>query len=88
LSVEGFDAAEVELGQSLLEACEAIGVPMASSCGGFACCNSCRVEVLAGVDQLSAKLPEEDAFLDNERQRLGCQALVRGAVAIRLAPGA
>ncbi len=60
---------------------------MDSACGGFACCNSCRVEVLSGA--LSPLLPEEEPFLDAPAQRLGCQArLLGGLVAVRLAPGA
>jgi ferredoxin len=71
---------------SLLEACEAAGIPMDSACGGFAACNSCRVDVISGaltpLDEL--ELP----FLDAPGQRLGCQArLVAGPVAVRLAPG-
>jgi ferredoxin len=87
LSVAGFEPVEGAIGASLLEACEAGGIPMESACGGFACCNSCRVEVLAGA--LSPLLPEEEPFLDGPGQRLGCQArLLGGAVAVRLAPGA
>lgn len=86
LMVEGFAPAEVEEGQSLLEACEGVGIPMDSACGGFACCNSCRVDVIAG--DLSPRIDEEIAFLDHEGQRLGCQAMVIGDVTIRLAPGA
>lgn len=88
LSVEGWADFEVPVGSSLLEACEAVGVPMDSACGGFACCNSCRVEVLSGADGLTPRTPEEDPFLDAPDQRLGCQARLRGPVAIRLAPGA
>ena len=88
VSVEGFDPVDVDPGVTLLEACEQGGIPMESACGGFACCNSCRVDVLAGMDQLSAKVPEEDAFLDADHQRLACQATVAGPVSVRLAPGA
>ncbi len=77
---------EAAAGTSLLEACEAAGIPMESACGGFACCNSCRVEVESG--ELTPLLPEEEPFLDGPRQRLGCQArVVGGPVSIRLAPG-
>ena len=92
LRVEGYPAATVAEGQTLLEACEAHGVPMESACGGFACCNSCRVDVLSGMEALSDRLDEEDAFLDTDRQRLGCQATLLGGeeavVSVRLAPGA
>ncbi len=94
LRVEGYAPAQVAAGITLLEACEAIAVPMESACGGFACCNSCRVEVLDGMQLLSPRIGEEDAFLDTDRQRLGCQATllagagVAGVVSVRLAPGA
>jgi len=89
---EGYPSAVVDAGQTLLEACEALDVPMDSACGGFACCNSCRVDVLDGMAFLSPRLDEEDAFLDSDRQRLGCQASLLGGeeavVSVRLAPGA
>lgn len=89
LRVEGFAPIPVEGGTTVLDACDARGVPMNSACGGFAACNTCRFEVLSGADGLSPQLPEEDAFLDAPGQRLGCQARVcGGVVAIRLAPGA
>lgn len=88
MSVEGFADAEVEAGVTLLEACEAHGIPMDSACGGFAACNSCRVDVLEGGDRLSDRLDEEDPFLDGPDQRLGCQARILGSVRLRLAPGA
>jgi ferredoxin len=77
----------VDKGCTLLEACEAVDVPMESACGGFACCNSCRVEVLSGYDNLSSQSEEEAPFLDGPGQRLGCQAAVLGAVHVVLAPG-
>ena len=88
VEVEGWAPFEVPAGTTLLEACEAHRVPMDSACGGFAACNSCRVEVLAGADALSPLLDEEEPFLDAPTQRLGCQARVLGAVKVRLAPGA
>ena len=88
VDVDGFPTLFVATGTSLLEACEAAAIPMDSACGGFAACNSCRVEVVAGADHLTARLPEEDPFLDGPDQRLGCQARVEGPVHVRLAPGA
>jgi adenylate cyclase len=90
LLVEGFPAAEIHLGESLLVACEASGIPMLSSCGGFAACNSCRVDVLEGADLLEPLRLEEAAFLDRPGQRLGCQATLVGAagrIRVRLDPG-
>lgn len=87
VEVEGFEAVEVALDASLLDVCDAHGIPMDSACGGFAACNSCRVTVLEGADRLTPRLEEEDAFLDRDDQRLGCQAQVRGDVRVRLDPG-
>ena len=78
---------EVEDGTTLLEACEANAIPMDSACGGFAACNSCRVDVIAGAEHLSDRLDEELPFLDADDQRLGCQARIHGPVRVRPAPG-
>jgi adenylate cyclase len=86
--VEGYGVQHVAAGTSLLEACEAARIPMDSACGGFAACNSCRVDVLDGAEHLTPLVPEEEPFLDGHDQRLGCQARVRGPVHVRLAPGA
>lgn len=86
LEIDGHGSFDVALGVTLLDACEAHGVPMDSACGGFAACNSCRVAVVSGG--LSPRLDEEDAFLDTPTQRLGCQARVTGDVRVRLDPGA
>lgn len=88
VEIEGYPAFDVESGTLLLEACEAHGVPMDSACGGFAACNSCRVRVLAGANHLTPVVDEEEPFLDDEDQRLGCQAAVLGPVRLRLEPGA
>jgi adenylate cyclase len=88
LLVEGYPPARAPIGATLLEACEASGIPMDSACGGFAACNSCRVEVLEGGDHLSPRVTEEDPFLDGPDQRLGCQARILGDLSMRLAPGA
>ena len=88
MEIEGFDAVEVDVGTTLLDACEAHGIPMDSACGGFAACNSCRVDVLEGASCLSPLQDEEVPFLDADGQRLGCQAHITGPVRLRLAPGA
>ncbi len=73
---------EAESGQTLLEVCDAHGLPMDTACGGFAACNSCRVRVVTGA--LSPLDPVEDPFLDRPDQRLGCQARVVADVVVRL----
>ncbi|MCO4744415.1 MAG: (2Fe-2S)-binding protein [Proteobacteria bacterium] len=87
VQVEGFTSADAAEGQTLLEFCEEHGIPMECACGGFAACNSCRVEVLDGEGALSPVVEEEHDFLDAPNQRLGCQAEVLGDVSVRLASG-
>ncbi|MBX2800290.1 MAG: (2Fe-2S)-binding protein [Myxococcales bacterium] len=87
VTVAGYEPFEAAEGQRLLEACEDAGLPIDAACGGFACCNTCRVEVEQGADHLSDRLPEEEPFLDAVAQRLSCQATVHGPVVVRLAPG-
>jgi ferredoxin len=87
VDVEGHAPFEVAPGTTLLVACEAHGVPMQSDCGGFAACNACRVRVLDGGDGLSSCADEELPFLDDDDQRLGCQAAVLGDVRVKLDPG-
>lgn len=85
--VEGWAPVEAApLGATLLEVCEGAGIPMESACGGFAACNSCRVQVLAGA--LGPLDEREESFLDAPDQRLGCVATVVGDVDVRLDPGA
>ncbi|MEM6928922.1 MAG: 2Fe-2S iron-sulfur cluster-binding protein [Myxococcota bacterium] len=88
VQIEGHGTLTVRRGTVLLEACEEAGIPIEAACGGFACCNTCRVEVVGDASGLSPLLPEEEPFLDAPTQRLACQAEVRGAVSLKLAPGA
>lgn len=88
VEVEGYGVVRAAAGATLLEVCEANGIPMDSACGGFAACNSCRVAVISGADGLTPCVPEEEPFLDAPDQRLGCQSRVQGRVSLRLAPGA
>jgi len=79
--------AEVPDGTTLLDASEDLGWPLDSDCGGVAACNACRVRVVEGAHNLSARLPEEEPFLDADDQRLGCQARLYGPVVVRPDPG-
>lgn len=88
IRVEGHPAFTGDDASTLLEHCEDHGLPIEAACGGFACCNTCRVQVLEGAANLSPLLPEEEPFLDGEDQRLACQVRVLGPVSLRLAPGA
>jgi ferredoxin len=76
----------VEPGTTLLEAARSAGMPVAHSCGGFAICSWCRMQVLGGAENLSPLQPAEEklarrqGFAPNERA--SCQAEVRGDVAV------
>ena len=85
--IEGHAPVEADEGVTVLEACEDHGIPLESACGGFAACNSCRVQVIAGAEHLSDRGFDEEPFLDADDQRLGCQARIRGPVHLRRAPG-
>ena len=85
--VQGHPAVEGELDATLLDVCDAHGIHMECACGGFACCNSCRVEVIKGAENLSPVEEDELPFLERIHQRLGCQARLLGPVSVRLDPG-
>ena len=87
MTIEPAPGFDVEAGTTLLDASEDGDVPLDCECGGVAACNSCRVQVLHGAENLSPLLDEEVPFLDADDQRLGCQARVLGDVHVRPAPG-
>ncbi|MFT7518097.1 MAG: ferredoxin [Kiritimatiellia bacterium] len=78
---------DVPEGTTLLDASELTASPLECQCGGVAACNSCRVFVIEGAENLSPMLPEEHSFVDDDGQRLGCQAMVFGPVVVRAEPG-
>ena len=80
---------EVSTDLSLLEAAEQLGFPLHHDCGGNASCTTCRVDVIAGLENLSEIDFEEQDLLDREAFtehycRLGCQARVRGDVIVQV----
>jgi Na+-transporting NADH:ubiquinone oxidoreductase subunit F len=87
LTLEPHPAVWVSAGISLLDASEDAGVPLESDCGGVAACNACRVRVLSDPSALSPRVPQEEPFLDDLGQRLGCQARVLNDVVVRAEPG-
>ena len=87
IQVEGYPPFLADPKESLLEACERAGVPMEAACGGFAACNSCRVDVVIGLERLDPPSDEEAGFLDSQTQRLGCQIPARPGLHCRLDPG-
>ena len=85
----GETSGDVDLNMSLLEAAKALGLPLNHDCGGNASCTTCRVEVQAGLNQLSEIDFDEQDLLDREAlrepwHRLGCQARVLGDVVVRV----
>jgi ferredoxin len=63
---------------NLMEVLKASGLPVLATCGGIALCATCRVQVLAGNDQLSSAGDAEQDALDTlpfseGTIRLSCQ---------------
>lgn len=80
---------EVPAELSLLEAAEQLGFPLNHDCGGNASCTTCRVDVIAGSENLSDIDFDEQDLLDREAltepyHRLGCQARVLGDVIVQV----
>ncbi|HNT00365.1 MAG TPA: 2Fe-2S iron-sulfur cluster-binding protein [Polyangiaceae bacterium] len=77
---------QVSHGTSLLEACHAAGLPLASSCDRSGICRACRVQIVAGEDNLCAVTrPEQEAKRQGalgNHERLACLARVQGPVTI------
>ncbi|MEP7221010.1 MAG: 2Fe-2S iron-sulfur cluster-binding protein, partial [Bacteroidota bacterium] len=76
----------VERGTPLLEAARGVGLPVAQSCGGFAICSWCRMQVLSGWENLSPIEPSEARLIQREdfagNERASCQAEVLGDVTV------
>jgi ferredoxin, 2Fe-2S len=82
----GETSGDVDMNVSLLEAAKSLGLPLNHDCGGNASCTTCRVEVQAGLDQLSEQDLLDREALSESRHRLACQARVLGDVVVRV-PG-
>lgn len=75
--------------ESLLDIALNFGIPLEHACGGSCACTTCHVIVTAGDNNLSEA---DDDELDRvelaadltTRSRLGCQAVVKGDVSVRL----
>ena len=84
----GFTAEGVT-GDTILDVALANGVALFHDCGGNCACTTCHVIVREGKENLSAmEEVEEDRIstADNRtsQSRLGCQALVWGAVVVEI----
>lgn len=73
---------------TLLDAVRHVGLPLGQSCRGEGVCRSCAVEILAGIDGLSAPSPLERRFGFVDERRLACQARLTAAdAALRVVVG-
>ncbi|MFQ5589037.1 MAG: 2Fe-2S iron-sulfur cluster-binding protein, partial [Nitrospiria bacterium] len=79
---------DVPEGTSILDASEKLGVELRHDCGGFATCSTCRIMVVAGVENLSEiDLDEENMLEEAELPtpfRLSCQAMIQGEVTLQI----
>jgi len=68
---------ELHRGSTILEGSRQAGIPHASVCGGRGRCSTCRVRVMAGLEDLAPASPEEKRVLDRVGAppgvRLACQ---------------
>lgn len=74
LKFEG-EEREVEDGASVVEACEAMGLPFGCQDG---LCGTCMSTVTEGAENLPPKNEKEEDFDLPEGQRLVCQCTVKG----------
>jgi uncharacterized 2Fe-2S/4Fe-4S cluster protein (DUF4445 family) len=62
-------------GTSLFDCAEALGIKVPTSCRKQGKCKECLVEVTAGMDCLSARVPEESHLKQNFRLSCRCQII-------------
>jgi len=78
---------EAPEGQTILEASLAASIPTAHACGGHARCSTCRVLILEGLENCSARTPEEETLARhlhfNCSTRLACQTRISGNIRLR-----
>jgi adenylate cyclase len=69
---------------SILDAALSMGVRISHVCNGEGACSTCRVETVAGAENLSPIEPNEIAYSMGPGVRLGCQAKIHGNVGVRV----
>src|SRR6201993_3127353 len=78
---------DVPDGQTLLDVSILQRIPHLHQCGARARCTTCRVQILDGISNISARSPIEQEVASkrswDEFTRLACQTRVHGAVVIR-----
>src|SRR5215467_7215403 len=77
------------LPESFLDIAMNCGIPLEHACGGSCACTTCHVIVTAGDGNLSEADDDELDRLDTAadltlHSRLGCQAVVKGDVSVKL----
>jgi ferredoxin, 2Fe-2S len=81
-----FSPVEVAPGANLMQSLLAAGVPVASSCYGDGVCGKCRLQVIAGGENLSPEGDLEKILKDRYRlgkeMRISCQTAVNGDVTV------
>ncbi len=74
--------AEVKDGDSIIEAAEKIGVPFGCKAG---MCQTCKIKVLKGMENLSEVNENEKEMGVQKNERLACQCKIKsGTVEIEL----
>ncbi len=85
---EGPILVEVLAGSTLFEAGAKVMAGIDTACVGKGTCGLCRVQILAGADQLNAFTDEERKHLGNvyhlTKVRLACRSRLNGDVTIQL----
>ena len=78
---------ETDLSLTLLQISLKHGIPHINSCGGTACCTTCRVKVLEGFENLHTRNIEEEKLARKKGFshdiRLACQTKIKGPVTIK-----
>lgn len=78
---------ECEVGETLLEAALRADLPLTHICGGKAKCSTCRIWVLKGLEECSARAGDEEILAQklglNSRIRLACQLRPTADLAFR-----
>ena len=84
--VKNYPELQVEMGANLMEQLLLAGVPVASSCHGDGICARCRVQIVAGQENISPKTELEKILGDRMTirfdQRVSCQVKVLGDITV------
>ena len=84
--VKNYPEITVEAGAPLMKTLLSAGIPVASSCHGDGVCAKCRIEIVAGAENLSRYSSVEQMLRDRlkipKNQRISCQTLINGDILI------